>query len=94
MASLPRDLVLMGDFNLYIKSSSSDVRQLAGILEFFDLNQPVSFPTHLYGHSPDVMISSKGCDLGAMMRQHKIDLQAACEIRAVSTPSPGRSYTA
>ena len=43
MASLPRDLVLMGDFNLHIESSSLDVRQLTGILESFDLNQPVIF---------------------------------------------------
>ena len=31
LASLPHDLVLMGDFNLHLESSSSDVRQLTGI---------------------------------------------------------------
>ena len=36
----------MGDFNLHLESSSSDVRQLTGILESFDLNQLVNFPTH------------------------------------------------
>ena len=33
MASLPHNLVLMGDFNLHVESSPSDVRQLTGILE-------------------------------------------------------------
>ena len=63
IASLPHDLVLMGDFNLHIESSSSDVRELTGILESFDLNQHVSFPTHIHGRSLDVMILSRGCDV-------------------------------
>ena len=53
----------MGDFNLHIESQSSDHRQLTGILEHFDLNQHVKFPTHIHGHSLDVMIFSKGCDV-------------------------------
>ena len=53
----------MGDFNLQLESSSSDVRQLTGILESFDLNQQVNFPTHINGHSLHVMIFSKGCDV-------------------------------
>ena len=58
IAALPHDLVLMGDFNLHLESSSSDVRQLTGISESFDLNQHVHFPTHIHGHSLDVMICS------------------------------------
>ena len=53
----------MGDFNLHIESSSSDVRQHTGILESFDLNQHVNFPTNIHGHSLDGMIFSKGCDV-------------------------------
>ena len=53
----------MGDFNPHTESSLSDVRQLTGILESFDLNQHVNFPTHIHGHSLDVMIFSKGCDV-------------------------------
>ena len=53
----------MGDFNLHLESSSSDVRQLTGILESFDLNQHVNFPTHIHGHSLDVMIFSNRCDV-------------------------------
>ena len=63
IASLPHDTVLMGDFNLHLESSSSDVRQLTCILESFDLNQHVNFPPHIDGHSLDVMIFSKGRDI-------------------------------
>ena len=51
MASLPHDLVLMGDFNLHVESLSSDVRQLTGILESFNLDQYVNFPTHIRRNS-------------------------------------------
>ena len=63
LASLPHDLVLMGEFNLHLESSSSDVRQITSILESFDLNQHVNFPTHIHGHSLDVMIFSNRCDV-------------------------------
>ena len=53
----------MGDFNLHLESSSSDVRQLTGILESVDLNQHVNFPTHFHGHSLDVMIFSNKCNV-------------------------------
>ena len=56
MASLPQDLVLMGDFNLCIDSWSSEVSQLTGILNSFDLDQYVHFPTHMRDHSLDLMI--------------------------------------
>ena len=63
LASLPHDLLLMGDFNLHLESSSPDVRQLTSILESFYLNQHVTFPTHIHGHSLDVMIFSNRCDV-------------------------------
>ena len=53
----------MGDFNLHLESSLSDVRQLTGILESFDLNHHVNFPTHIHGHSLDVMIFSNRGDV-------------------------------
>ena len=32
-----------------------------GILESFDLHQYVDFPTHIHGHSLDLLICSPGC---------------------------------
>ena len=53
----------MGDFNLRIDFSSSDAGRLSGILDSFDLHQYVDFPTHMHGHSLNLMISSPGCNL-------------------------------
>ena len=46
-----------------IDSSSSEAGQLSGILDSFDLHQYVNFPTHIHGHSLDLMICSQGCSV-------------------------------
>ena len=53
----------MGDFNLRIDSSSSDAGRLSGILDSFDLHQYVEFPTHIHGHSLDLIICSPICNV-------------------------------
>ena len=53
----------MGDFNLRIDSSSFDAGRLSGILESRDLHQYTDFPTHIHGHSLDLMICSSGCNV-------------------------------
>ena len=63
ISTLSHNLALMGDFNLRIDSSSSDVGRLSGILDSFDLHQYVDFPTHIHGHSLDLMICSPGCNV-------------------------------
>lgn len=72
MCTLPHDLVLMGDFNLHVDTPNSDARQLVDILESFDLDQRVDFPTHIHGHSLDLMIFSKGCDVLSVSPSDKI----------------------
>ena len=56
----PYDLALMGDFNIRIDSSSSEAGRLSGILDSFDLHQYIDFPTHIHGHSLDLMICFPG----------------------------------
>ena len=69
MASL-HDLVLIGDFNLHIDCSPSDVRQLTGrVLESFDLHQYAILPTHIQSFSWFYDIS-KGCSI--LSDQHLI----------------------
>ena len=53
----------MGDLNIRIDSSSSDSRQLIAILKYSDLHQYVDFSTHIHGHTLDLMIFSKECDV-------------------------------
>ena len=63
MSTFPHDLALMGDLNIRIDSSSSDAGRLSSILDSFDLHQYVDFPTHIHGHSLDLMIYSPGCNV-------------------------------
>ena len=72
MSTLPHDLVVTGDFNLHVDTSSLDVREFADILESFDLDQRVDCPTHIHGYSLDLMIFSKGVRrvLGVGFRQN------------------------
>ena len=46
--TLPRDLALIGDFNLRIYSSSPNAGQLSGILASFDLHPYVDFPANIH----------------------------------------------
>ena len=50
----------MSDFNHPIDSLSSNIRQLTGILDPFDLNLCVNFLTHIHGHTLDLIILSSG----------------------------------
>ena len=52
-----------GDCGLHIDSSSVNAGQLSGILGSFDLHQYIVFPTHIHGHSLDLMIRSTGCNV-------------------------------
>ena len=72
MSTLRHDLVVMGDFNGHVDTSSSDVRQFGDILESFDLDQRVDFPTYIHGHSLDLRIFSKGFDVLSVSVSDKI----------------------
>ena len=54
ISALSHDVALMGDFNLRIDSSSSDA---------LNLHQYIDFPTHIHGHSLDLMICFPGCNV-------------------------------
>ena len=71
MASIPDDLVLKGDFGLHIDSISSNARQLIGILETFDMNQYINFPSHIHGHSLALIFCQK-CDVLSVSSPDKI----------------------
>ena len=53
--------VITGDFNLHIDVSSQRTNQFLDILSSFDLQQHVKFPTHIHGHSLDLLIGSASC---------------------------------
>lgn len=63
VVTISKDLVIMGDFNLHVDTVSTDSKQFSDILESFNLSQHVDFPTHIHGHSLDLVISSAGCEV-------------------------------
>lgn len=72
MASLPHDLVVLGDFNLHVDTSSSQTSQFLDILASFDLQQNVDFPTHIHGHALDLIITSTALDLASVYSSDRI----------------------
>ena len=56
-------LVITGDFNIHIDTSSHCTKVFHDILSSFDLQQLVSFPTPSHGHTLDLLIASSACTL-------------------------------
>lgn len=58
LCSRPSDLLVTGDFNIHVDDlSAPGTQSFLNLLESFDLNQHVNFPTHESGHSLDLLIS-------------------------------------
>ena len=72
MASLPQDLIVLGDFNLWVDVPSNQTSQFSDILASFDLQQNVDFPTHIKGHSLDLIITSTSLDLASVFPSDRI----------------------
>ena len=58
LASLPQDLVILGDFNLHMDTDSPQINRFLEILASFNLVQHVDFPTHIHGHILDLIVTS------------------------------------
>ena len=72
LAILPNDLVLLGDFNIHVDTPSSVSDQFNEILASFDLTQCVNFPTHIHGHTLDLMAFSAGCSIISVSMSDRI----------------------
>ena len=51
------NLVIIGDFNFHIESTSSNSKTFNSLIDSFDLTQKVNFPTHIYGHTLDLLLT-------------------------------------
>ena len=56
LASLPHQLVILGDFSLHVDIQSNQTEQVLEIFVFL-LSKQANFPTHIYGHSLDVLVT-------------------------------------
>ena len=59
---LATEFYILGDFNLHLdKKQSPTTTKFCDILESFDLEQHVHFPTHIHGHWLDLLITRTSC---------------------------------
>ena len=60
----PEALVISGDFNLHLDDLRDyDTKKFMNLLETFSLSQHVSGPTHLSGHTLDLIITRSSDDI-------------------------------
>ena len=50
--------VIAGDFNIHFESDSSTAKQFKDLLHLYDLKQHILSPTHVKGHTLDLVITS------------------------------------
>jgi hypothetical protein len=73
----PTPLIIMGDFNINLKSPSSKAQKFLDLINMFSLSQHVTSPTHNLGGILDLVISSDDlvdcvniCDQSAAVSDH------------------------
>ena len=72
-ATTPHEFLISGDFNFHVddlKDSSS--QQFLSLLSSFDLTQHVSCPTHNFGHTLDLVITSTNSSLHPSITTHPV----------------------
>ena len=50
-------LLILGDFNIHVNSSSSESNKFQSLLDMYNLSQNVTSPTHNHGHTLDLVIT-------------------------------------
>ncbi len=70
-------MLLLGDFNIHVDTDTVHALEFMSVLECFNLQQHIDFPTHVHGHTLDLVcsigidsIASKGSDIG--ISDHKL----------------------
>ena len=58
-----KKLLLMGDFNLHVDFPTAEVKSFMDILDSFDSTQFITSPTHVSGHTLDLVITPNDSDL-------------------------------
>ena len=56
------NLVIISDFSFYLESTSSNSKTFNSLIDSFDLTQKVNFPTHIYGHTLDLLLTKSNND--------------------------------
>ena len=56
------NLVIIGDFNFYLETTCSNSKTFHSLIDSFDLIQKVNFPTHIHGHTLDLVLTKSNND--------------------------------
>ena len=72
LTTMPHDLIVTGDFNLHIDVPSNQTETFLDILSSLDLQQHVDFPTHIHGHSLDLIIASSACSFSSVASSDRL----------------------
>ena len=56
------NLVIIGDFNFYLEKTCSNSKTFLSLIESFDLIKKVNFPTHIHGHTLDLVLTKSNND--------------------------------
>ena len=72
LASLPQELIVIGDFNLHVDKPTNQTTVFLDLLSLFGLQQHVDFPTHIHGHPLDLIITSSKCSIASVTRSDRI----------------------
>ena len=83
-------LLISGDFNFHLHDPlDNDAKTLTDLLETFGLLQHVSPPTHLSGHTLDLLISRSSSDINAHLIQSTFFVSDHCFVECnLSFPCP------
>ncbi len=97
LVSLPQDLIIVGDFNFHIDRPSNQTKAFYEILSSFCLQQHVDFPTHIHGHSLDLIISSEKSGITSVFQSdcisdHFTVVAELDVVRPTAKPSVSISY--
>ena len=56
------NLVIIGDFNFHLEKTCSNSKTFHSLIDSSDLIQKVNFPTHIYGHTLDLVLTKSNND--------------------------------
>ena len=54
--------MIIGDFIFHLETTCSNLRTFHSLIESFDLNQNINFPTHIHGHTLDLVLTKSNND--------------------------------
>ena len=73
-AVLNEDFIIAGDVNIHTETDGGPARKFEDLLDMFDLKQQVTGPTHIKGHTIDVVISPNKTAYVSDLNIRKLDL--------------------